>query len=153
MENKKVLSFGYEDTDKSIEINLYGLVFEINNLESIEELENLDRNNKNVIEAQLEKILGAGSIEKINRKRVSDGYKELNLNIELNILGCIFETYAKSMSGSVLGRVTKAVDDINKDINSNMNREQRRNYNRSNEYKEFYKRNRNYIESRNRRRY
>lgn len=153
MEDKKVLSFGYEDTDKSIKIELYGLVFEIKNLDNIEELKNLDKNNSNVIEAQLEKILGEGSIEKINRKRISDGYKELDLNIELNILGCIFETYAKSMTGSVIGRVTKAVDDINKDIKTNMNREQRRKYNRSNEYKEFYKRNRNFVENRNRRRY
>lgn len=135
MSDKERLSFGYEDTDKSIEIELYGLKFEINNLDNIEELKNLDRNNENVIEGQLEKILGEGSIDKINKKRVRDGYKKLDLNIELNILGCIFETYAKSMSGSVLGRVTKAVDDINKDINNNMNREQRRNYNRNNNYK------------------
>lgn len=141
MSDKKRLSFGYEDTDKSIEIELYGLDFEINNLDNIEELESLDRNNENIIEAQLEKILGAGSIEKINRKRVSDGYKKLDLNIELNILGCIFETYAKSMSGSVLGRVTKAVDDINKDINNNINREQRRNYNKNHNRN---RRNRNY---------
>ena len=141
MSDKKRLSFGYEDTDKSIEIELYGLVFEINNLDNIEELENLDRNNENVIEEQLEKILGAGSIEKINRKRISDGYKKLDLNIELNILGCIFETYAKSMSVSVLGRVTKAVDDINKDINNNINREQRRNYNKNHNRN---RRNRNY---------
>lgn len=139
MSDKERLSFGYEDTDKSIEIELYGLNFEINNLDNIEELENLDGNNGNVIEAQLEKILGAGSIEKINRKRISDGRKKLDLNIESNILGLIFETYAKSMSGSVLGRVTKAVDDINKDINNNMNREQRRNYN-----KNKYRGNRNY---------
>lgn len=140
-EDKKI-SFGYEDTDKKIEINLYGLDFEINNLDNIEELKKLDRNNENAIEAQLEKILGAGSIEKINRKRINDGRKELDLNIELNILGCIFETYAKSMSDSVLGRVTKTVDNINKDINGNMNREQRRNYNRN-----------QYRGNRNRRRY
>ena len=115
MENKR-LKFGYEDTDKSIEIDLYGLVFEIKNLDNLEELEKLDRNDSNVIEAQLEKILGNGAIEKINNKRESDGYKKLDLNIELNILGCIFETYAKSMTGNVLGRVTNAVDDINRDI-------------------------------------
>lgn len=144
MEDKKVLSFGYEDTDKSIEIELYGLVFEIKNLDNIKELENLDRNNSNIIEAQLEKILGEGSIEKINRKRISDGYKELDLNIELNILGCIFETYAKSMTGSVIGRVTKAVDDINKDINTNMNREQKRNYNRNYNTNQYRGNRRNY---------
>ena len=138
MEDKKVLSFGYKDTDKSIEINLYGLIFEINNLNDVKELEELDRNNSNVIEAQLEKILGTGSIEKINNKRRKDGYKELDLNIELNILGCIFEAYAKTSTVNMLGRVVGAVNDINKDI-SNMNREQRRNYNRNQ-----YRKNRNY---------
>ena len=139
MENKKRLSFGYEDTDKSIEIDLYGLVFEIKNLDDIEEIKSLDRNNSNVIEAQIEKLLGTGSIAKINEKRRKDGYRELDLNIELNILGCIFETYAKSMSNNVFKRVANAVDDVNKDINSAMNREQRRNYNRNQ-----YRRSRNY---------
>ena len=142
MNDKKVLSFGYEDTDKKLEIELYGLVFEIRNLNSIEELENLDSNNFDSIEIELEKILGKGAIEKINRKRVSDGYKELDLNIELNMLGCIFEAYAKETTNSVLGRVTKVTDDINKDMGNIMNREQRRSYNRT-----------NYNKNRNRRRY
>lgn len=146
IENNKRISFGYEDTDSKIEIDLYGIVFEINNLDSIDELKNIDQENENVIEAQLEKILGKGAIEKINRKRVSDGYKELDLNIELNILGCVFETYAKGTAGNVLGRVINAVEDINKDMSNTMNREQRRNYNRTNQYK-------NYNRNRNRRRY
>ena len=145
-ENNKRISFGYEDTDSKIEVDFYGIVFEINNLDSIDELKNLDKENENVIEAQLEKILGKGAIEKINRKRVSDGYKELDLNIELNILGCVFEAYAKGTAGNVLGRVTNAVEDINKDMSNTMNREQRRNYNRTNQYK-------NYNRNRNRRRY
>jgi len=136
MEENKRLKFGYEDTDKSIEIDLYGIVFKIENLDSLEELENLDKEDSNVIEAQLEKILGEGSIEKINDKRASDGYKKLDLNIELNILGCIFETYAKSTANNVLGRVVKAVGNINNDMKAkniinNSNREQRRNYNRN----------------------
>ena len=32
MENKRI-SFGYEDTDKKIEINLYGIIFQIRNFE------------------------------------------------------------------------------------------------------------------------
>ena len=139
MEDKR-LKFGYEDTDKKIEIELYGIVFEINNLDNIEELKNLDKKDSNIIEVQLEKILGEGSIEKINEKRRNDGYKELDLNIELNILVCIFETYAKSMTGNVIGRVTNAVDNMNKDIErakglSEVKKEQRRNYNR-NQYRE-----------------
>lgn len=141
MENKRI-SFGYEDTDKKIEVDFYGLAFEINNLDGIGELKKLDQDNEDVVEAQLEKILGKGAIEKINRKRVSDGYKELDLNIELNMLGCIFEAYAKGTTNSVLGRVTKVTDDINKDMGNIMNREQRRSYNRT-----------NYNKNRNRRRY
>lgn len=146
IENNKRISFGYEDTDSKIEVDFYGIVFEINNLDNIDKLKSLDQNNKDVIEAQLEKILGKGAIEKINRKRVSDGYKELDLNVELNMLGCIFEAYAKGTAGNVLGRVSNAVEDINKDMSNTMNREQRRNYNRTNQYK-------NYNRSRNRRRY
>ena len=141
MENKRI-SFGYVDTDKKIEVDFYGLTFEINNLDGIGELKKLDQDNEDVVEAQLEKILGKGAIEKINRKRVSDGYKELDLNIELNMLGCIFEAYAKETTNSVLGRVTKVTDDINKDMGNIMNREQRRSYNRT-----------NYNKNRNRRRY
>lgn len=143
MEDKKVLSFGYEDTDKKLEIELYGLVFEIRNLNSIEEFKNLDKNNYNSIEEQLEKILGKGSIEKINNKRRKDGYQDLDINIELNILGCIMETYAKSMTNNTLGRVLDSVNDMNKDIdnviNNNFNRNQRRSYNRNQ-----YRGNRNY---------
>ena len=146
MKNNKRVSFGYEDTDSKIEVDFYGLIFEINNLDSIDELKNLDKDNENVIEAQLEKILGEGAIEKINRRRVSDGYKELDLNIELNMLGCIFDAYAKGITDGVLGRVTNTVEDINKDMSNIMNREQRRNYNRTNQYN-------NYNRNRNRRRY
>lgn len=135
MNDKERLSFGYEDTDKKLEIELYGLVFEIRNLNSIKELDNLDRNNFDSIEIELEKILGKGSIEKINNKRRKDGYQDLDINIELNILGCIMETYAKSMTNNTLGRVLDSVNDMNKDIdnliNNNFNRDQRRNYNRN----------------------
>lgn len=137
-ENKK-FSFGYEDTDKKIEIELYGLVFEIKNINE-EELENLDRDNYNSVEKQLEKILGNGSIEKINKKRKEDGYQELNTNIELSILGCIMEVYAKSVTNNTLGRVLNSIDDINKDVddrvNNSFNRQNRRNYSRNyNKYK------------------
>lgn len=127
------LKFGYEDTDKSIEIELYGLVFEIKNLDNLEELENLNKNDSNVIEAQLEKILGKGAIDKINDKRRKDGYDVLDLNIELNILGCIFEAYAKSMTGNVLGRVENTVNDINQNMEkvNHTNRDNKRNYNRN----------------------
>ena len=42
MENKRI-SFGYEDTDKKIEIDLYGIIFQIRNFESIEKLSSIDK--------------------------------------------------------------------------------------------------------------
>lgn len=137
--NNRRLSFGYEDTDKSIEVELYGLIFEINNINSINEYEKLDKSNKNSIEAQIEKILGKGAIDKINNKRINDGQKELNLDIELNILGCILEAYAKESTNKVLKRVTGAVNDINEDI-ENLNRENRRRFNRNRGYRRKYRR-------------
>lgn len=145
LENKR-LSFGYEDTDKKLEIELYGIIFEINNLDDVKELENIDRNNVNVIEAQLERILGRGAIEKINRKRNQDGYKKMDINIELNVLGCIFDVYAKSMLNGFTDKISNTINEVENNVNNFTNkfgnREQRRNYSRNN---------RGY--SRNRRRY
>lgn len=139
-DEKRVLSFGYEDTDKKIEINLYGLIFEIKNMENIEDLKNMDKNDKNTIELKLEQILGEGAIDRINKKREEDGYCKLNLDIELNIFGCIFEAYGKAMMDGVTEKVTGTVNSISNDINNltNLNRynlnnrEQRRNFNRIN---------------------
>lgn len=141
LKKNNVLSFGYEDTDKKIEIKLYGILFEIKNLDNIDELKEINENDINVIEAQLEKILGEGAIEKINNKRISDGYKKLDLNIELSILGCIFEAYAEVSVKNMLSKAENAVNRIDDNMNNfNVNREQRKNYNRNN-----YRRNkRNY---------
>lgn len=147
MENNKKYSFGYEDTDKKIEIELYGIIFEIKHLESIENLKDTDKNNIEVIEGQIEKILGNGSVEKINNKRISDGYPKIDLNIGLQILGCIMESCAKNMLDNTIGKAKTTIDEINDTINNfennKMNREQRRankrnNYNR--EYRKGYRR-------------
>ena len=121
--NDNIRKFSYEDTDKKIEIEIYGLVFEIN---------------KNSLENQIDKILGDGSVEKINKKRVADGYKEMDLQIELNLLGCIFETYANATMNNVTNRITNTARNINNRINelNNMNRQQRR-YNKYNRYRRY----------------
>lgn len=142
--DKKVMRFGYEDTDKKIEIDLYGLKFEINNIGNIEELKNMNKSDLNTIESQLEKVLGDGAIEKINNKRLADGYSKLNIDIELNIFGCIFEAYSNTMVDNMTNKITGTVNNISDKMNemSNFgNREQRRNYNRNNR---GYNRNRSY---------
>ncbi len=52
-------------------------MFEINNFESIEKLENINKNDMNSIETQIEEILGSGAIEKINKK------KEIKMDIKI----------------------------------------------------------------------
>lgn len=131
MSENKRLSFGYEDTDKSIEVELYGIVFEINNIDDLEKIKEVDSNNENAIEELIESLLGKGSIERINNKRRKDGYKELDLNIEMNILGCIFEAYARGTTEGIMNKVTDVVEDINGNV-GNLNRYQRRNYYKNN---------------------
>ncbi|MCI8308936.1 MAG: hypothetical protein HFJ45_01680 [Clostridia bacterium] len=130
LENNR-LSFGYKDTDSKVEIDLYGLIFEIKNLDNIEELKKIDRNNINSVEEQIEKILGVGAVDKINEKRISDGYSKMDISIELNILGCIFETYAKSITNGFTSKITNTINDVNKDIENFGNRVDRRSYNNS----------------------
>lgn len=132
------MSFGYQDTDKKIEIELYGLVFEIKNLsnDKIEEFRNIN-NDLSKIERQIEDILGNGSVEKINNKRIADGYDKMSLEVEVNILGCIFEAYAKAMTNNTIDRVSKSINDINSKVEGlNNNRYQRRN-NKYNRYRRY----------------
>ena len=132
------MSFGYQDTDKKIEIELYGLVFEIKNLsnEKIEKFRNIN-SDLSELERQIEEILGIGSVEKINNKRIADGYDKMNLEVEVNILGCIFEAYAKAMTNNTIDRVSKSINDINSKVEGlNNNRYQRRN-NKYNRYRRY----------------
>lgn len=140
LDNKKILKFGYEDTDKKIEIELYGLVFEIRNIDNIEELKKVEKSDKNEIETQIEKILGEGAIEKINNKRIADGHDKLSLNVELNIIGCIFEAYGKKTFKNMSDKVVGTINDISEDMNNLGNREQRRNFNRNNRGYRKYRR-------------
>ena len=148
IENKKILKVGYEDTDKKIEINIYGIIFEIRNLNEnkIKEYENMDKENKVTIESELENIIGKGAIEKINRKRNEDGYENLTIDAELNILGMIFQAYYTTVISNFTNKLVEGSNMVKEQVKEveNMfigNRENRRNY----------KFNRNY--RRNRRRY
>lgn len=148
IENKKILKVGYEDTDKKIEIDIYGIIFEIRNLNEnkIKEYENMDKENKVTIESELENIIGKGAIEKINRKRNEDGYENLTIDAELNILGMIFQAYYTTVISNFTNKLVEGSNMAKEQVKEveNMfigNRENKRNY----------KFNRNY--RRNRRRY
>ena len=61
----------------------------------------------------------------------------MGLEVELNILGCIFEAYAKAMTNNTIDRVSKSINDINSKVEGlNNNRYQRRN-NKYNRYRRY----------------
>lgn len=139
MENKR-LSFGYEDTDKKIEIELYGLVFEINKEKIInKDIKSINENDEDSVKREIEEVIGEGSVEKINNKRISDGYKKMTLDVEIAVLTCIYKSYITATSGTMVDEIIETnrnMEDKAKNL-GNINREQRRNYS-----KNQYRRNR-----------
>ena len=57
MEDNKLMKIGYEQTDNKIEIEIYGIKFEIKNLDNdkVEKLKNIDKN-ISVIDEEIENI-------------------------------------------------------------------------------------------------
>lgn len=133
MENKR-LSFGYEDTDKKIEVELYGLIFEINKKKIIDkDIENINKRSENEVENEIKEIIGEDSIEKINNKRMNDGYEKMTLDVEIAVLTCIYKAYITATSGTMINEIINTNKEIEgRVIENTMNREQRRNYNRNN---------------------
>ena len=141
MKSKRV-SFGYEDTDQKIEVDIYGLVFEINKKNIVDkDLKDINED-EDTIEREIREVIGEDSIEKINNKRLKDGYDEMTLDVEIAVLTCIYKAYITATSGNMIDEImntNKELENKARNLDSEMNREQRRNYNRNN-----YRRNRNY---------
>lgn len=138
MESKKI-SFGYEDTDKKIEVELYGLTFEINKeVVANKDINNLKENDEMKIESEIEEILGNGSIEKINNKRISDGYNKMTLDVEIAVLTCIYKAYIVATSGSMINEIINTNKKL-EDKARNVNIDRRKDYNRS-KYRRNYRR-------------
>lgn len=116
---------GYNQTDKKILVNIYDLEFEIKNLDNnkVEEIkENKENDN---LEETIEEILGKGAVEKINNKRIQDGYEKMDLNVQTTILGFILNTYVEFITNNVFENVTDTFNRVNNRIYGNRN--QRRN--------------------------
>lgn len=143
MENK-VLSFGYEDTDKKIEVSLYGLIFEINKRNIIDkDIKNIDKRTENEVEEEIKELIGEDSIKKINSKRINDGYEEMTLDVEVAVLTCIYKAYITATSGTMIDEILNTNKKIEDRVrNNNINREQKRNYQRA--YRENYRHYRRY---------
>lgn len=133
--NNNIMKFGYEDTDKKIEIDLYGIEFEIKlNNKKIKELENVkDDISLKEMEMNIDEILGENAVKKINEKRKKDGYKEIDENVALQIFMCIFQAYSNNYIGNITNYMensnTKLENQYNR-LNRNVNKYRKRNYRR-----------------------
>lgn len=138
MENK-VLCFSYKDTDKKIEVSLYDLVFEINKEKIIDkDIDDVNKRSENEVENEIKELIGEDSIDKINKKRISDGYNSMTLDVEVAVLTCIYKAYITATSGTMIDEIINTNKEIEKRVISNsINREQRRSYNRN--YRKNYK--------------
>lgn len=119
------MRIGYENTDKKIEIEIYGLKFEIKNVDKIKEYENVEDNDLNGLEKMIESLIGEGSINKINEQREKDGYGKIDSTIALNILVGISQQYIAEYTDNIMQPFEKSMNRIN-----NFNRETRRYNNR-----------------------
>jgi hypothetical protein len=136
MNNEKKYSLDYNDIDKEYEVEILGLVFNLN----IGEIEKARENKDNLsIDGQIERIIGEKSIEKINNKMKADGHNELTANGKTVILGFLIETYMKVLSNNMTNRVTSAIGNIQQDIDNNINRAGRRGFNNQYNNRNIYK--------------
>jgi len=128
MENK--YKFNYEDSDKIIKVDIYGLEFEVNDL-SKKDIEKIKENEENeeIIDKYLKKMLGEDSIDKINKKRKEDGYDKMNVKTKVGILAFTFQAYCNELVNNVQGLYEKMNNSVNNVQNFN------RKYRRNNKYR------------------
>ena len=125
-----VISIGYEQTDEKVEIDIYGIRFEINK-EKI-----LDKDTKNIEgvnpEKEIEDVLGNGAVEKINKRRVLDGYPKMTVDVAIQILSFIYARYIEATTNPLIDNIDGAIEKQKNKAQGmyGQNREQRRAYNR-----------------------
>ena len=135
--NKDVMSIGYEQTElDKMEIDIYGIRFEINKEKILEK----DINNvSNDPKKELDEVLGTGAVEKINNKRIADGYKKMTIDVAVKILSFVYARFVEATTNPLIDNINNVVEK-QKNRAKNMYEKDRRNYNRNNNYR----RNRNY---------
>ena len=101
MEDNKIASLGYEELNKDIEVEIFGLKFGIGldrvYLDKVKELQYVD--GKESIEKCIDIILGKGSYQKIKEKYEKDQGKEIDDFIWTKVAVFLkeqFEKYART---------------------------------------------------------
>lgn len=90
----------YKDTEREIEVKIFDLEFKISNkIEklNVEEIKKQAETDEKVIENIIDNILGQDATKKINEKRVSDGYEEMSLDVQTQVLNWIIQTYSEEV--------------------------------------------------------
>lgn len=90
----------YKDTERDINIKIFDLEFKISNkIEklNVEEIKKQAETDEKVIENIIDNILGQDATKKINEKRVSDGYEEMSLDVQTQVLNWIIQTYSEEV--------------------------------------------------------
>lgn len=117
----------YEDTDRKIELEIYGLIFEVKKeIEDIDAKELKEQNKINISEI-IDKIFGNGATYKINEKRIQDGYEVMDTQVALTIISYAVNAYVNAS----VSPINEVINNYNYKVNK-MNRfrsqNQRRNY-------------------------
>ena len=120
----------YKDTERDIEVKIFGLDFKISNkIEKLntEEIQKNAETDEKAIEKIIDEILGQDATKKINEKRVSDGYEAMSIDVQTQVLNFLIEQYTKEV-----------LNPLNKTVNNIQNRNYR-NY-RNRKYNNRYRR-------------
>ena len=128
----KNLEIRYEDTDKKLEVNLYGKkIFKINE-GIVGELDTKKLQEEEPTVEKMEKlindILGEGAVDEINKIREADGYDKMELSHELALVMYIIEYYVNTL--------IKPIDNMTNRYRKEYNK-RRNNYNRNNRYRRY----------------
>lgn len=136
--NKEIMNVGYEDTDEEIEIYIYGLKFKINKEKMLEkDIENIEVSN---IEKDMNDVLGDGAVEKINNKRILDGYTKMTIDVELKILSYVYARYIETATNPVIENYSNVIEkQKNKVLNMYTQKNKTNNYKRNgrNKYRRY----------------
>lgn len=132
--NNKINKISFEDTDKKLEIDIYGKIFNIN-VSKLDEIntEELTKEDISVMEKMLDSVLGDGAVEELNKIRKEAGYEKMAISHELAIFMKMIELYADSITAPM-----NNLENTYNNIYNNINRFERRNYNkgyRNNNYR------------------
>ena len=119
-----MIKIDYEQTDKKIEIDIYGLIFEIS-----KEIENINSNYEEIEDYKdvIDKVLGDGATDKINEKRKSDGYGEIDTQVFLAIISTAMNAYVNASTQPINNMIDNYEDKTNR-FNKYGNRKSRRDY-------------------------